>query len=140
MAALAPVIFALLLLEHDDLGAARLLHDTCAHGRVGNGRRTNHRCFIATDREHVAQVDLGADIARDALHGYLVADADAVLLSACPYDCKHALDPNLLSYRTPAAVSNMPRSRAWVRSVLPSSLARTERTADCSEEVVGVAS
>src|ERR1700730_9255452 len=92
MAALAPVIFALLLLEHDDLGAARLLHDTRAHGRVGHGWLTNHRCFITADREHVAQFDLGADIARDALDGYLVANADAVLLSACPYDSKHAFE------------------------------------------------
>src|SRR3984893_18183097 len=111
MAALAPVIFALLLLEHDDLGAARLLHDTRAHGRVGHDWRANYRCFIAADREHIAQFDLGADITLDALDGYLVADADAVLLSACPYDCKHALDPNPLSYRTPTAVSNMPRQQ-----------------------------
>src|SRR5579864_1986156 len=111
MAALAPVILALFLLEHDDLGAARLLYDSRTHGRFGNGRHTDHGRFVAADREHVRQFDLGADVAHDTLDGYLVADADAVLLSTCPYDCKHAFDPNPLSYRTRATMSNMTGSK-----------------------------
>src|SRR5216683_2539022 len=97
MAALAPVILALFLLEHDDLGAARLLYDSRTHGRFGNGRHTDHGRFVAADREHVRQFDLGADVAHYTLDGYLVAHADAVLFSACPYDCKHAFIRTLLA-------------------------------------------
>jgi hypothetical protein len=38
-----------------------------------------------------------ADFALDTFDGYLVADADAILLSACSYDCKHALVRTLLT-------------------------------------------
>src|SRR5581483_6826974 len=105
VAAFAAVVLTPLLLEYDHLGAARLLHDPRPHRRVSHRRRADHR-RVAADRKHIAEFDLGADLTRDALDGYLVADADAVLLSARPYDCEHGSSPNPFSYRSPALKSN----------------------------------
>src|SRR5579885_3146608 len=110
--AFAPVILTALFLEHDDLGAARLLHDARAHRCVGHRRGADRRGVIAADREHLAQLDIRADLALDALDRDLGAYADAILLSACPYDGKHPINPNLLSYRSRAAVSNWLRRSA----------------------------
>src|SRR5581483_10620215 len=90
VAAFAAVVLTPLLLEYDHLGAARLLHDPRPHRRVSHRRRADHR-RVAADRKHIAEFDL---------------DADAVLLSARPYDCEHGSSPNPFSYRSPALKSN----------------------------------
>src|SRR5579863_509200 len=97
MAALAAVVLALLLLEHDDLAAARLLDNLRAHGRVRQRRPADSGGVAIANREHVGKGDFAADLAGDAFDHDLVARSDAVLLAASFYDREHCSNPNYIT-------------------------------------------
>src|SRR5207344_1981659 len=63
---LAAVVLAPLLLEHDDLVAAALLHHFGGDQRAGN-QRAAHLRAIAAKQQHLAELDDVAGLAGDAL-------------------------------------------------------------------------
>src|SRR5271155_209045 len=88
MPVLAAVILAALLLENDHLGAARLL-DNLGPDRCARDDWSAHLGRSPAKGEDLGQRHFGAYLARDPLDRYLIADADAVLFSACLYNCEH---------------------------------------------------
>jgi len=88
MPAFAAVILASLLLEHDYFRAARLLEDFRPDRRACDNRRADLGRFAA-DCQNLVERYRRANLAAKPLDRNLVADPDAVLLSACPNDCKH---------------------------------------------------
>src|SRR2546430_2013193 len=76
------VVLAVLLLENDDLVAARLADDGGGHGGAAHGRGADLR-FVAADHQHLVERDLViCRVAEDvALHKERLALGDAVLLS-----------------------------------------------------------
>src|SRR6478672_2374212 len=88
MPLLAAVVLAPLLLEHDDLVAARLLHHLGGNQRTGNGRAARLRA-IAAKQQHFAELDDIAGLARDALDLDNVVRRHAILLAARADDREH---------------------------------------------------
>src|SRR6185437_12407641 len=88
MPLLAAVVLAPLLLEHDDLVAARLLHHLGGNQRAGNGRAARLRA-IAAKQQHLAERNDVAGLARDALDLDNVVRRHAILLAARADDREH---------------------------------------------------
>src|SRR5208282_2624574 len=88
MPVFAAVVLAALLFENDHLGAAWLLDDLCPYRRARNDWSA-HLGRLAAKGEDLGQRYFSAYFARDPLDRDLIADADAVLFSACLYDCEH---------------------------------------------------
>ena len=107
MPMLAAVVLAPLLLEHDDLGAARLLHDLRAYRGARHDRGPNLGIFPA-QRQDLVKCDFRADFTLNSLDGDLVTDTDAILLSACFYDGKHGITRNELIIGPPRACQRDP--------------------------------
>src|SRR5713226_1878807 len=81
MTALSPIILAALFLEDDHFRAACLLHDFRRDRRTRDHWRADLGRFSA-DGQNFIERDCAADLAGEPFDRYLVADADAVLLSA----------------------------------------------------------
>jgi hypothetical protein len=90
MAMFSAIVLSPLLLEDDDLSAARLLDDPRAHRRVRQGWAPNCSRISITNCQHMAKRDFGPDIAFEPFDHDLVARSDPVLFSTSLYDCKHA--------------------------------------------------
>src|SRR6478736_4336492 len=88
MPLLAAVVLAPLLLEDDDLVAARLLHHLGGDQRAGNDRATRLRA-IAAKQQHFAERNDVAGLARDALDLDNVVRRHAILLAARADDREH---------------------------------------------------
>src|SRR6266498_1767084 len=84
------MILATLLLENNDLAAARLAHDRGRDGGAAHGGRADHR-LVAADHQHLAERDLVVlDAAEDvALHEDGLPFSDAVLLSTGTNNGEH---------------------------------------------------
>src|SRR6266705_1617803 len=114
MATFAPIVLAALLFEHDDLGAARLLHNLRAHRGVRQRRLADRGGVTVVNREDVGERDFGADLAGDAFDHDLVAKPDAVLLAPSFYNREHRLHQNDISYPTVRCMSTRPGTTVTV--------------------------
>src|SRR5262245_51048873 len=88
MPLLAAVVLAPLLLEHNDLVAARLLHHFGCDQRAGNERAAGLGA-IAAKQQHLSELDDVAGLARDALDRDNVVRRHAILLAAHANDREH---------------------------------------------------
>ena len=93
MTVLAPVILPPLLLEDDDLLAARLLD------HLGGDRRAGDRGIaglgaVAAKQDHLGKLDDIAGLARDLLDLDDVVGRHAILLAACANDREHVRYPS----------------------------------------------
>src|SRR5271170_5899203 len=128
MPAFAAVILAPLFLEHDYLRAARLLQDLRRYRRARDDRGTDLRS-LAADSQHLVKRNRRANLAGKPLDRNLVADADAVLFSACLYYCKHHLcRTNTIIGRS--AASQRTRLRGRIRALILSLLASAKWRVD----------
>ena len=96
MALLAAGILAAALLESDELGAARLLHEFCGDLGARDDRRTNFDIRTRADEEDLAELDRGSGIACDPLDRDDVVFGNAILLSACLDDSVHGSYPSVV--------------------------------------------
>src|SRR5262245_6619214 len=88
MPPLAAVVLAALLLKHDDLATASLLHHLGGNQRASNGRAARLRA-VAAKQQHLADFDDIARLARDALDLDNVVRRHAILLAARANDREH---------------------------------------------------
>src|SRR5258708_7654504 len=107
------IVLPPLFLEHDYLRAARLLEDLCLHGCARDNRGPDLGRFAA-NRQNLVERYRRANLADQPLDRNLVADANAVLFSACPNDCKHeCVRTNLIIGPIGPSQRTTP-SRTWV--------------------------
>ena len=92
VAVLAPVILPPFLLEHDDLVGAGLVENGRGDARAVHQGGSDGRAFPVVEHQHLIQLDRGAGLAGQPLDLDHIVLADAILLPARAYDCKHRSD------------------------------------------------
>src|SRR5689334_23198449 len=112
MAVLAPEMLAPLLLEDDELGAARQRRHLARDGGAGNQRRAERDAALARNHQNFAELDLIAGIGRKPLDLDDIFGGDAILLAARPYDSIHGFSPILTRRRRHA------EARTWGEAIL----------------------
>src|SRR5512140_1504762 len=104
MTVLPLALFAALLLEDDDLVAAKLADDGRLHRRTLDERSANRR-LVAADHQHLVEADVAILGAAEnvALHVERLALSDPVLLSTSTNDRVHTnlreIEPRLVTHR-----------------------------------------